>query len=216
MSSEKPWIRTAFILLGIASVVFLVWGVKIGPKPMTKADLLAAFHEALGGEKAGKNSIIPSTDARELAKEIIKQLPRGNHAPPDDNSLKQYEISILPNITKQMVDMTNDYENHTYRLHDSEGAAERLLSSEPEKGRSRLAAIATEQQQALITYADDMKPAIKTADTIRQTLLRGLQLTDEDRNWDASFKKALGGDFSSFKGKGAANYLNTLAGRATH
>ncbi len=131
VSSEKPWIRTAFILMGIASEVFLVWGVKIGPKPMTKADLLAAFHEALGGEKARGKIQLSQAPMRRLAKEIIKQLPRGNHAPPDDNSLKQYEISILPNITKQMVDMTNDYENHLYRLHDSEGAAERLLSSEP-------------------------------------------------------------------------------------
>jgi hypothetical protein len=46
-----------------------------------------------------------------------------------------------------------------------------------------------------------MKPLVNTADYLQQTLLPGLEVTDEDRKWNASFKKGFGGRFLVFQRK---------------
>jgi hypothetical protein len=62
VSSKEPWIRGAFIVMGVASVVCVVWEGRIMQPQATPAQIAAALSPLLGGKNTGIPTSAPARD----------------------------------------------------------------------------------------------------------------------------------------------------------
>jgi hypothetical protein len=108
VSSKEPWIRGAFIVMGVASVVCVVWEGRIMQPQATPAQIAAALSPLLGGKNTG---IPTSAPARDIAAEIVKKLPvnRLTMAPVDSlMTVQANATSLINRLTETLITTYQD------------------------------------------------------------------------------------------------------------
>jgi hypothetical protein len=92
VSSKEPWARIAFIVMGVLSLVFIVWGGIITHKPATPAEIAAEIIRQSGNKGAAEPS--KSASAREIAAAVIQQLPKLKTESPAELNSKQLAAAV--------------------------------------------------------------------------------------------------------------------------
>jgi hypothetical protein len=156
VASSNRLVQWAFIIMGIASVVCVVWEARIIQQPITKADLaafkpdlLAAFREAVNSEDTNKTPVQvapPSSTARGIAALMTNDLLRARVEAVtqkletdyrsfymDDIHLEDREAMAKTSadsakIQQQRLDMQKDFmDQHKHEMNEARRLREAML-----------------------------------------------------------------------------------------
>jgi len=226
VSSTEPKIRATFIVLGVVSVICIVWEARIIPKPMTSADVQAAAETGAerGVEKHPSNSNPQPETAAESQKAAISStveaVVRANIPKSDTRYLAGISDHYLSTMTQTLgtalIQRWTDWWNKDgsmangalVRMSGAQNAADRQkIKEEVDKART------SERAQ----YENDMVLLVRDADVARKAILQHLNsyppTSAEDKKADVAFSTFSVSRLDDFNAAENGGYLVRLSRR---
>jgi hypothetical protein len=226
VSSTEPKIRATFIVLGVASVICIVWESRVIPKPLSVADVQSAA--AVGAEQgiekhtSGKMPN-PQNDVdsqKSVISAAVAAVVRANRSKPETVYLAGMSDLYLAAMARDLSSKIAWRKNELEAQLDGTTAGFSTRTSEaktPEEREKLRGELAHALANLQVKYDKDMELWVRDADLARKAILQRLgsypPTNPEDKQADQEFSKFSEVTVDQFDGYKNGHYLGHLSSR---